>query len=132
MVEVEAHERFYSYEQYRPRVYYNSLFDRLLQPATAGRHTGSDWRQSSPSSSIDSCAAVTATESPCPLVAGQANRPYSRRFVNKHNPVPSQNKTLIRSARLPRNTNKCPEKGSCSSTRSTKTPSPSMPFRRSV
>src|SRR6516162_3915645 len=117
MIEVEAHEAILLIRRVSTKVYCNSpnFFERLLQPATAGRHTGSGRRQSSPSSSIDSCAAVTATESPCPLVAGQANRPYSRRFVNRHNPVPSQNKTLIRSARLPRNTNRCPEKGSCSS-----------------
>src|SRR6266576_1871216 len=59
-------------------------------------------RQSSPSSSADNCAAdkrITPSS-----ILGQRKMPSSSRFANKHRPVPSQKISLIRSARLARNT----------------------------
>jgi hypothetical protein len=41
---------------------------------------------------------------------GQTNRPFSSRLANRHRPAPSHQRILIRSARLPRNRNRWPEK----------------------
>ena len=59
-------------------------------------------RQSSPSSSADNCAAdkrITPSS-----ILGQRKMPSSSRLANRHRPVPSQKISLIRSARLARNT----------------------------
>ena len=59
-------------------------------------------RQSRPSSSADNCAAdrrITPSS-----ILGQRKIPSSSRLANRHRPVPSQNTSLIRSARLARNT----------------------------
>jgi len=57
---------------------------------------------------MDSCARLSAD---FPLSAfGQTKRP-----ANRHSPSPSHHRTLIRSPRRPRNTNTCPQNGSCSS-----------------
>ncbi len=66
-----------------------------------------------PSSNIESCARVSETvpDAAC----GQTKRPRSSRLENRHNPSPSNQRTLIKSPRRPRNTNTCPENGLCSS-----------------
>src|SRR5262249_30727298 len=70
-------------------------------------HVRSGLLQSMPSSSIDSCAGVRCTE---PEVArGHTKRPRSSRLAKRHSPSPSAHSTLIRSPRLPRNTNTWPE-----------------------
>src|SRR4051812_19642665 len=59
-------------------------------------------RQSSPSSSADNSAAdkrITPSS-----IFGQRKTPSSSRLANRHKPVPSQKISLIRSARLARNT----------------------------
>ncbi len=62
-----------------------------------------------PSSSIDSCARVSAT---VPLsVLGQTNRRRSNGFANRQSPSPSHHSNLIKSPRLPRNTNMWPAYG---------------------
>ena len=97
---------------------------------SCGSQVRSGRRQSMPSSSIDSCARVSAT---VPLVAcGHTKRPRSNRFANRHNPSPSYQRTLMRSPRRPRNTNTCPENGFCSSLLSTSALSPVKPRRKSV
>src|SRR6266498_3787242 len=95
-----------------------------------GSQVRSGRRQSMPSSSIDNCARVRET---VPLVAcGHTKRPRSSRFANKHKPSPSNQSTLIRSPRRPRNTNTCPENGLCSSFVCTCALSPVKPRRKSV
>src|SRR5437660_442933 len=66
-----------------------------------------------PSNSIDNCARVSETVPP--VACGHTKRPRSSRFANKHKPSPSNQRTLMRSPRRPRNTNTCPENGLCSS-----------------
>ena len=96
----------------------------------SGSHVRSGRRQSMPSNSIDNCARVSET---VPLAAcGHTKRPRSSRFANKHNPSPSNHKTLIRSPRRPRNTNTCPQNGLCSSFVCTNALSPVKPRRKSV
>lgn len=99
-------------------------------------------RQSMPSSSIESCAAVSET---FPSLAwGQTNRPVSRRLENRQAPCvrpalgpmaggshPDQI-TLIKSPFLPRNTKRWPENGSSSNTSCANTESPLKPLRMSV
>lgn len=61
--------------------------------ADVGFQVRSGRRQSMPSSSIDSCACVSATE---PLLAcGQMKRPRSSRLANKHWPSPLHHNNLI-------------------------------------
>src|SRR6202022_3550520 len=82
--------------------------------AELGRAVRVGGRQSMPSSSIDSCAGLRQM---APLSAcGQMKRPFSSRFINRHSPSPLHHSTLSKSPRLPRNTNTCPEYGSCSRT----------------
>src|SRR5215471_2668235 len=97
---------------------------------SCGSQVRSGGRQLMPSSSIASCARVSDT---VPLVAcGHTKRPRSSRFANKHNPSPSNQRTLIRSPRRPRNTNTCPENGLCSSFVCTCALNPVNPRRKSV
>src|SRR5262249_47918193 len=87
-------------------------------------------RQSIPSSSIASCALVNTTvpEAAC----GHTKRPRSRRFANKHHPSPLHQSTFTPSPAPPRNTNRCPLKGSSVSWVCTSAASPSKPLRMSV
>jgi hypothetical protein len=67
-------------------------------------------RRSSPSSNADNCAAdkcITPSS-----ILGQRKMPSSSRLANRQSPVPSQKISLIRSARLARNTYIAPENGS--------------------
>jgi hypothetical protein len=87
-------------------------------------------RQSIPSSNIDNCAAVKDT---VPLVAcGQMNLPLSSLFAKRHNPSPSNHRTLIKSPRLPRKIYTWPENGLSWSAVCTIPLSPVNPRRRSV
>lgn len=87
-------------------------------------------RHSTPSSSIDSCAALsTATPSGG---AGQVKRPRSSRLANRHRPCPSHHSSLTRSPRLPRNAKTAPPNGSRFSRCWTSAASPSNPLRISV
>lgn len=71
--------------------------------ADVGFQVRSGCRQSTPSSSIDSCACVSATE---PLVAcGQMKCSRSSRLANRHKPSSLHHSNLMRSPRRPRNTN---------------------------
>ena len=54
-------------------------------PTLSGRHVLCGMRQSMPSSSMDSCAGVMLIFPS--FAAGQTNRPFSRRFENKHAPL---------------------------------------------
>ena len=95
-----------------------------------GSQVRSGRRQSMPSSNIDNCARVRET---VPLVAcGHTKRPRSSHFANRHNPSPSNQRTLIRSPRRPRNTNACPQNGFCSNFVCTNALSPVKPRRKSV
>jgi len=77
--------------------------DEFSSPAMRGCHVRSGRRQSMPSSSIDSCAALSET---LPVSAcGQMNRPRSRRLVSRHMPSPSLHSSLTRSPRRPRKAN---------------------------
>src|SRR5215471_21510002 len=106
--------------QIHPRIYTDNC----------GSHVRSGRRQSIPSNSIDNCARVRET---LPSVAcGQTKRPRSNRFANRHNPSPSNQRTLIRSPRRPRNTNTCPDNGLCSSFVCTNALNPVNPRRKSV
>src|SRR5438874_1666716 len=87
-------------------------------------------RQSMPSSSMANCARVSAIVPWSTF--GQTNRPRSNRFANRHRPSPSNHSSLIRSPRLPRNTNTCPLNGFCSSAVCTIALKPTKPRRRSV
>jgi hypothetical protein len=111
-----------------------SLHDYSDQPARRGTSLGTSvrtgTRQSIPSHNIDSCAGVRTTAPSC--VNGQTNRPRSSRFAYRHSPVPSHQRTLILSARLPRNTNRCPQYGFRLSTSCTIMARPSNPRRMSV
>ena len=69
-------------------------------------------RQSMPSNSMDNCARVKCTRPDC--ACGQMNRPRSSRLANRHNPSPAHHSNLMRSPRLPRNTNTWPLNGSSS------------------
>ena len=56
----------------------------MFQPTINGRQVRCGDRQSNPSRSIESCAAVNTT---FPSFAdGHTNRPRSRRFENRHAP----------------------------------------------
>ena len=111
-----------------------SLTICLDQPArrgaSLGRSVRTGIRQSIPSHNIDSCAGVRATAPSC--VNGQTKRPRSRRFAYRHNPVPSHQRTLILSARFPRNANRCPQYGFRFSTSCTIMARPSNQRRISV
>ena len=85
----------------------------LGYPACVGRHVRCGVRQSMPSNSIDSCAAVRCTFPS--LAAGQTNRPFSRRFMKRHAPCVSHQMIFNKSPRRPRKTNRCPEYGSSAS-----------------
>ncbi len=83
-----------------------------------------------PSSSIASCAELMAS---LPSTGdGQTNRPRSSRFENRHAPWLSHQMIFNKSPRRPRNTNKCPEKGSCSSVFWVRRLRPLKPLRISV
>ena len=56
----------------------------LAYPTLRGRHVFCGIRQSIPSSSIDNCAGVTLTLPS--FAAGQTNRPFSRRLLNRQAP----------------------------------------------
>jgi len=99
-------------------------------PAFKGRHVRTGMRQSMPSNSIASCAELMAS---LPLEGdGQTNRPRSSRFENRHAPWLSHQMIFNKSPRRPRNTNKCPEKGSCSSVFWVRRLRPLKPFLISV
>ena len=66
-------------------------------------------RQSIPSSSIDSCAALRLTV-PC-VACGHTKRPRSRRLANRHNPSPLHQRIFTRSPARPLKTKSCPENG---------------------
>ena len=100
--------------------------DRNLGPPV-----GRGVRQSRPSSSMASWAAVSDTV-PLRARVGHRNRPCSKRLENRHIPCPSHHNALTRSPRLPRNRNRWPEKGSSRSTCCTCAASPSNPRRMSV
>ena len=94
-------------------------------------------RQSIPSSSIENCAAVSATDPS--RACGHRNLPRSSRLANRHRPWPSHHSTLIRSPRRPRNTNSAPPCGSSSASAApappacqspSACPSPRTPDRR--
>ena len=98
--------------------------------AEVGFQVRSGRRQSMPSSSVDSCAWVSATE---PLLAcGQMKRPRSSRLACKHKPSPLHHSNLIRSLRRPRNTNTWPLNGSSSSAVCTLAARPLKPERMLV
>ena len=46
-----------------------------------------------------------------PVIRGQTNPPRSSRLVNRHSPLPSQNRILMIRARLPRKANRWPQNG---------------------
>jgi len=83
----------------------------VIQPARSGRQNRSGVRQSIPSISIASCAGDSVTELPGSANRGQKKFPWSIRLVNRHSPVPSQNKIFRSEAFLPRKMNKWPENG---------------------
>jgi len=76
--------------------------DQLAAAGAAVSRASWTRRQSSPSKSAESCAAVSRITPSS--IAGQRNRPSSRRLAKRQTPVPSQNTSLTRSARLARNT----------------------------
>src|SRR6266536_5165689 len=69
-----------------------------IQPARSGRQNLSGVRQSIPSSSMASCAGDSITEPPGSAKRGQKKLPRSMRLVNRHSPVPSQNRIFISEA----------------------------------
>src|SRR5678816_1182538 len=102
----------------------------LSYTAMRGCHVRSGWRQSIPSSSIESCAALSET---LPLSAcGQTKRPRSSRFVSMHMPSPSLHSNFTRSPLRPRNAKTWPLNGSCVNVIWTFAASESMPQRMSV
>jgi hypothetical protein len=58
------------------------------------------------------CAGDKAMLPSCPVIRGHTNPPRSSRLVNKHSPLPSQNRTLTICARLPLKANRWPQNGS--------------------
>jgi len=83
-------------------------------PTVNGLHVRLGIRQSMPPSSMANCAGVTDI---FPSAGeGHTKQPFSRRLENRHAPWPSNQITLIKSPRLPRNTNRCPENGSSAKT----------------
>jgi len=66
------------------------------------------------------------------VIFGQRNSPSSSRFATSTTPVPSQNTSFTRSARLARNTYTVPENGSAPMVSRTKAASPSAPLRKST
>ena len=101
-----------------------------IYPALSGFQLRCGARQSMPSSSIASCAAVRAILPS--FAAGHTNRPFSRRFENRHAPCPSHQMILIKSPRRPRKTNMWPVNGSCFSVCSACAASVVNPRRMSV
>src|SRR5450830_545934 len=94
------------------------------------RQVRTGWRQSMPSSSIDSCACVSMT---VPLAAcGQMKRPRSSRLASRHRPSPVHHSSLMMSPRRPRNTKTWPLNGSACSAVSTLAARPLKPQRMSV
>lgn len=87
-------------------------------------------RQSIPLSSINSCASVSVTMPS--LACGPTNRPRSKRLANRHSPWPSQNRTLCRSPRRSRKTNRWQLNRPCPSICCTWRSRPSKPRRMSV
>jgi hypothetical protein len=84
----------------------------MFQPASAGFQMRSGTRQSMPSINMASCAGDSVMEPSYPVIRGHTNPPRSSRLVNKHSPLPSQNRTLTICARLPLKANRWPENGS--------------------
>jgi hypothetical protein len=93
--------------------------DRQIEQLELGSAVRIGWRQSMPSSNIDSWAWLRHTTPP--PARGHTNRPQlgregpDRRFIRRHMPSPLHHSTLTRSPRLPRNTNTWPLNGSRSS-----------------
>src|SRR5262249_20880241 len=110
----------------------NKCLSPCHQLAICGAAVRSGRRQSIPSNNIDNCARVSDTVQFS--ARGHTKRPRSRRLDNKHSPAPSlsHHNTFSRSPRRPRNTNTCPENGSCSNAVCTRLLSPVNPRRRSV
>jgi len=107
-----------------------SIVDNSAYTASCGTCVRTGRRQSIPSSSIDSCAGVKDT---VPLVAcGQMNLPLSSLFAKRHDPSPSNHRTLIKSPRLPRKIYTWPENGLSWSALCTIPLNPVNPRRRSV
>lgn len=107
----------------------------VLYPTSNGHHVRSGMRQSIPSSSIESWAAMIWILSSA--ACGQTKRPRSKRLVKRQVlPVnwllPSRQIILSESSRRPRKTNRCCENGSCSSWFSQSAASEFKPLRMSV
>src|SRR6185437_1177432 len=102
-----------------------------VHPASCGRSVRIGVRQSMPSSSIASCAGVSAAAAPAD-VAGQIKRPFSSRLANRQRPWPSHHNTLMRRPCRPRNTKAWPQNGSRLSWSWTIAANPSKPLRMSV
>lgn len=83
----------------------------MPHPVCVGRHVRWGMRQSIPSRSIASWAAVRLILPS--LAACQTNRPRSRRLLNRHASWLFHQIILSRSPRRPRNTNRWPLNGSC-------------------
>ena len=87
-----------------PLIHFVAARLTIIRLASATTVSRAAWtrRQSSPSSSADNSAAdkrITPSS-----IFGQRKTPSSSRLANRHKPVPSQKISLIRSARLARNT----------------------------
>ncbi len=81
------------------RLSWPSHYAARFQAASSGRQLATGARQSSPSKSIDSCAADSLTEPS--RVTGQMKRPRSSRLENRHRPWPSHHSAFIRSPQRP-------------------------------
>ncbi len=83
---------------------------RTDQQAACGDQVRSGARQSIPSKSIESCAAVSDAEPS--FACGHTNRPRSRRLAKRHRPWPSHHRSFTRSPRRPLKAKTAPPCGS--------------------
>jgi hypothetical protein len=97
--QIEGHERIVPASEDRSTC--NPVDESIGRacPAAVGRQVRIGMRQSMPSSSMPSCAAVNATTPSAD--DGQTKWPFSSRLANRHSPWPSHHSTLISPPRRP-------------------------------
>ncbi len=111
---------------------FRNFFGALFQASRSYHERSFPPRKSTPSVNMASACGVSFNL----VVAGskffgQEKVPYSKHFVNTHNPIPSQHKILIRVCRRLVNTNNAPCRGSSPSRSVTKACRPLKPLRMS-